>query len=91
MLLLKWNRLEYVYILRNSQKRDKFEDTWEENDTWDKVTKKKEEVKVERTILKQEGFGEVKKSKAIMGQIASLKIYVQVLNNLFANKLFFQM
>ena len=46
-----------------ARKEIKFEDTREENDTWNKVTKKKEEDKSERNIFKQEGYWEVEKIK----------------------------
>lgn len=66
----------------------KLQNAWEENATWDKVTKKKEQATFERNILKQEGYWDVEEMKGKSGCYCRLScipknIYmcVQVLNS----------
>lgn len=58
------------------------QDTWEENVTWDKVTKKKEQDTFERNILKQEGYWDVEEMKGkwvlLQAEAVSLKICICV-------------
>lgn len=64
------------------------QDTWEENATWDKVSKKKEQDTFERNILKQEGYWDVEEMKGKGGCYCRLScipkntyMCVQVLNS----------